>query len=214
MTDDDQSRAAALTAWYMMKLGLDGTTPEINPDHRTVLEAAGFAAGQALTWMRNWRRLALACDLTDEKLAEIDAAEPLVALADTYIRQYINDQIAALLQPVGLGVPAPAEPAQRAPVDEDAGGDLETRGRSPQFKLAAWDFLAAFQNGTARPAEYDHHVALWLAGMFGNLWVQYLRLKQGVSEEQAEAAYAEFIEGQRAIYGGLANMDAGSDCGP
>ena len=202
-----QMRAAALTAWHVMRCGLDGTTPDLDPDPRTVQQAAGFAAGQALIWIRDWHRLALACDLTEEKIAEINAAEPVVTMADTLTRQFINGQIAALLQP---GDPAAAqpqpEPAQQPAVNEAARDDLDTRGRSPQFKLACWDFLAAFQDGTAAPPE-DHHVALWLAGAFSRLWVRYLMLHKGVSEAEAEAAYSEMVDGQRAIYGSLASME-------
>ena len=97
MSDDSQGSAAAKTAWYAIRCGLEGTQPSITLDTQTAAEAVGYTAGIALTWMRNWHRLALASGVTPEEITAIEANAELAALADSYVLQGIDEKMARLL---------------------------------------------------------------------------------------------------------------------
>ena len=111
MTDEDRKRDAAMTVQYAMKCNLEGTQPKIRLDTETAEYAVGFASGVALTWMRNWHRLALLFSLTPEAVAAINANPEINAAIEKFARQHIENATAQMLLS-GIWAPEPDTEAQ------------------------------------------------------------------------------------------------------
>ena len=197
-------RNTALIVWRAIEQGIEDPEPGVTLDAETAADPVAHGGRLALHWLRKWHRLALAAGVTPEQLAEIDAKTELVAVAEDSVRRYVESQVSGLLAAGAQERPAAASEVPDVTWQLEGLHDPEEWGRSPAFQQKAWDFLGACEEGTAPPGDDDHFIASWLAGLFGGLYVSYHMTTRGSSREEAQAAYAAMVDGQRAIYGSLA----------
>ena len=192
-------RNTALIVWRAIEQGIEDPEPGITLDTEAAADPVAHAARLALLWIRKWHRLALAAGVTADVVQEIDGKAELVAVAEKAVREYVDNKIAALL-PADAAEAGPQHAVAEQPTEEE----LLAYGHSPEFQIKAWDFVAACRDGAAFPSDDDHYFAVWLEGMLSGLYRSYRMSQHGSSREEADAAYAAMVDGQRAIYGSLA----------